>query len=117
MPDDPRPSNLVTYKETSAHEFLRTQAISGRSSSRTVVQLIDSMTQNGWDGPPVFVVEYSAEKYILDGHHRIHAARLAKILVQYRAVGIDDLPTFGYESIKQVIQAHAEAGPNRIRRR
>jgi hypothetical protein len=105
------------FEEASAYEFLRTHAISGRASTRTVVQLIDDMTENGWTGPPIVVLEHATGRYILDGHHRFLAARLAKILVRYSAVGIDDLPKFGYESIEQVIQAHAEARPNRIRLR
>ena len=101
-----------------AHEFLRTHAISGRSSSRRVRQIMESMKANGWAGPPVMAVEHEGDKYLLDGHHRTFAARMALIPVQYCLLGVEELRQyFLYDSIDQVIRAHAEAGYNRIRLR
>jgi ParB-like chromosome segregation protein Spo0J len=74
-----------------------------------------SMTRKGWSGPPVIVVEYAGDKYVLDGHHRIYAARKAGISVQYRCVNAEQLKDFGFDSVEQVVIAHAEGGYNRIR--
>lgn len=72
------------------------------------------MMEIGWGGPPIAVVEHAGEKYILDGHHRVYAARKAGILVHYR---IAELSEFGYNSIDEVVISHAESGVNRIRLR
>src|ERR1051326_6956444 len=114
MADDPKTPG-DRYPQADASQFLRTHAITGRSSSRIVSALIDSMSRIGWSGPPIAVIEYGSDRYILDGHHRVFAARHAQVLVRYRVVRIDALSRFGYHSLEQVIQAHAEAGPNQIR--
>lgn len=116
MTQDPQPAEPL-HAEAPAHSFLRTHSIAGRRSSRNVQALIDSMKQNGWSGPPVAVVLYGGEKYTLDGHHRTFAARHVGLAVRFRVVGVCDLAAFGYQSVEQVVQAHAEAGPNRIRLR
>ena len=97
-----------------AHEFRRTESLSGRASSRKVKELLHDMKKNGWIGSPIAVAEYRGEKYILNGHHRTYAARLAGIEVYYRVVAHEELPAFGYDSIVKVVQTHAEAGVNRI---
>ena len=97
-----------------AHEFLKTHSISGRTSSRLVKLLIQSLCEDGWIGAAIAVVRIGSEMYILDGHHRTVAARHAKIDVSYRLVEIDELSSFGYSSLEQVVHAHAEAGVNRL---
>ena len=106
---DPLPDAGLTAP---AHDFLRTESLAGRSSANRVRQLMASMTADGWLGPPIDVALIGADKYILNGHHRTHAARLTGTPVHYRIV---QLPAFGYASADKVITAHAEAGPNRIR--
>jgi hypothetical protein len=115
MTKDPR-KGTPSYAEAPAHEFLRTHAIGGRRSSRKVRELFDSMEYVGWDGAPIAVVEHQGEKYILDGHHRCYAARRANISVRYRLIRLEDLKVFGYDSIDQVLIAHAEVGSNKIRK-
>jgi hypothetical protein len=97
--------------EAPAHSFLKTEAISGRASSRKVVEILASMKTDGWKGPPIQVFEHGGERYILNGHHRTYAARLARIPVRYR---VANLPAFGYNSPMEVVTAHAESGHNRI---
>jgi ParB-like chromosome segregation protein Spo0J len=107
-----------SLREAPAYEFLKTHAISGRPSSRKVMQLIKSMKQRGWVGPPVTAIEQKGSKYLVDGHHRVFAARKASIAVQYRLISIEELKEdFQYDSIEQVILAHAEARNNRVRLR
>lgn len=76
------------------------------------------MKSDGWVGPPVTAIEYDGEKYLIDGHHRTYAARKSSIPVKYRIISIEELKKdFQYDSIEQVIRAHAEASNNRIRLR
>ncbi len=62
-------------------------------------------------GGPIDVVEINSEKYIINGHHRVFAARMAKIAVPYRIIPSDPATT------DWVIIANAEAGTHRIRLR
>jgi hypothetical protein len=100
--------------EAPAHEFLKTHAIAGKTSARVVKMIVASMLRDGWRGAAITVAVHGSDKYILDGHHRVFAARRANVPVRYRVVSETELERFGYESIEQVIQAHAEAGFNRI---
>ena len=100
-----------------AHDLRKTHSIRGKSDSRRVQAILAQMTQIGWDGPPIAVTEYGGEKYILDGHHRTFAARKAEVLVHYRIVSLEELTEYGYNSIEEVVRAHAESGFNRIRLR
>ena len=75
-----------------------------------------SMRAEGWIGP-IVVLEHAGEKYILDGHHRCWAARHAIIDVKHRTIDPGDVDRFGYSTVQEVVIAHAEAGPNRIRLR
>jgi len=80
--------------------------------------LIKSMKAHGWVGRPITAIEHNDDKYIIDGHHRTYAARKAFILVEYRIIDVEELrKEFQYDSVEQVIRAHAQAGHNRIRLR
>jgi hypothetical protein len=72
------------------------------------------MRSDGWSGPPVSVLEIAGELYVLDGHHRVVAARHARIDVHYRLILIDELAGYGYSSKEEVVKAYAEAGVNRL---
>jgi hypothetical protein len=100
-----------------AYEFRKTEALSGRASTRKVKALIASMTESGWNGPPIIAIEIRGKKYILNGHHRVHAARMVGIRVPAHVIAERDLLQYGYSSTDQVVAAHVEAGPNRIRLR
>jgi uncharacterized protein (DUF1015 family) len=73
------------------------------------------MRTGGWKGDPIEVVEHNGKRYIIDGHHRVEAARRAGIDVQYEIVGPSEMAKHNYKSIDEVIRAAAEAGPNRLR--
>ena len=98
-----------------AHSFVRTHSLSGRESSRLVRQYAESMRTGGWQGGPIKVVEHNGKRYVIDGHHRVEAARRAGIDVQYEIASPSEMAMRGYKSIDDVIRAASEAGPNRLR--
>jgi len=97
-----------------AHSFLRTESIRGNASAKRVAALEKNLRQEGWRGAPISAFEYEGRLYILDGHHRVIAARRAGIGVPYRLVAEDALAQFGYNSSNEVLIAYAEAPPHRL---
>jgi ParB-like chromosome segregation protein Spo0J len=73
------------------------------------------MRTGGWQGGPIKVVEHNGKRYVIDGHHRVEAARRAGIDVQYEIASPSEMAMRGYKSIDDVIRAASEAGPNRLR--
>ena len=74
------------------------------------------MRKNGWTFDPVLVVEHNGQRYVIDGHHRIEAARRAGIEVPYKIATPDEMARYNYKTIDEVLHAAAAAGPNRLRR-
>jgi ParB-like chromosome segregation protein Spo0J len=111
------PNEDEQINQAPAHDFRKTESIAGKRDSRIVQTIYDSIVEVGWKGPPIAVIEYAGEKYILDGHHRTYAARKAGIAVHYRVAELSELSAFGYNLIEEVLIAHAESGVNRIRLR
>ncbi len=112
MAEGTHDSEFAEVSEAPAHEFLKTEALKGRKSTQVILQLKVSMEKAGWQGPPIDVVLIDSGKYILNGHHRTYAALVTGTPVRYRIV---QLPALSYASSDEVVAAHAEAGPNRIR--
>ena len=96
--------------------FQRTHALSGRASSRLVRELAESMRSNGWQGKPIDVFEHNGTRYVLDGHHCLEAARRVGLDVPYRIRSEADLPQFSHRSVRELLDAAANAGRNRLRR-
>uniref|UniRef100_UPI000A06B8B6 ParB N-terminal domain-containing protein n=1 Tax=Saccharomonospora cyanea TaxID=40989 RepID=UPI000A06B8B6 len=49
------------------------------------------MKQNGWQGDPVSVAKIGDDLYVLDGHHRVAAAKRVRIDVPYRLLSDADI--------------------------
>lgn len=98
-----------------ASAFERTHGLSGNASTRNVQGLMDDMRVNGWQGKPIDVFEHNGSKYILDGHHRVEAARRVGIDVPYNSVPASNLGAHGYNTADDVIRAATEAGPVKVR--
>ena len=73
------------------------------------------MTLRGWRGDSIKVLQHNGERFILDGHHRVAAARRVGLDVPYQSVTTDKLADFGYGSIEAVLRSATEAGPIRLR--
>ena len=95
-------------------EFTPTETLSGSADTRIVNQLADSMRANGWQGDPIRVVEINGERIVVDGHHRIAAARVAGIDVPYEVV--DPASVIGpgqWSSLDDLLNDAATAGGGR----
>jgi hypothetical protein len=102
-------------KTASPGDFTRTHGLSGRASSRNVRNIAEDMKANGYQGAPIKVLEANGERFILDGHHRVQAARRAGIDVPFESISPSNLSNFGYNSVDDVIRASTEAGPVKLR--
>lgn len=74
------------------------------------------MRTSGWDGPPIRVVEANGQRYVVDGHHRLEAARRAAIDVPYEVV--DPTTVIGpgqWSSLEDIIQDANSVRGNRLR--
>ena len=112
--DEQPPRDGIEF-DAPAYDFLKTEQLKGKASTRTVASLIQSMKEFGWVGGPIDAIEIDAQKYIINGHHRVFAARIANIAVRYRIITIDQLKQYRYANTDQVLNANSEAAPHRIR--
>ena len=84
-------------------ELARTHEIGGNRSSKNVREIMDSLRDEGWKGDPISVVEHDGQKYVVDGHHRLAAAkRVGFDQIPYKKV---DLPFRGYRTLDDVLEA------------
>ncbi|MBK6693907.1 MAG: ParB N-terminal domain-containing protein [Myxococcales bacterium] len=96
--------------KASPFSFHRLHGLSGGASSRNVAKIERSMNASGWNGPPIKVFEHNGTKYVLDGHHRLAAARQARLPeVPYESIPVSELGSFGYASADDVLMAASEA--------
>ncbi|MBO9555128.1 RHS repeat-associated core domain-containing protein [Cellulomonas sp.] len=109
------PPELNSVRSAPPSAFTRTEALSGRASSRTVAEITESMRLNGWQGEPIKVVELNGEKIVVDGHHRLAAAKRAGIDVQYEVVDPSTVIGPGkWSSVDEILRDAYSVGPNRI---
>lgn len=101
-------------KSAPAHAFRRTESLRGKASARRIAAIEVLLRTGGWVLEPVDALEIRGELYILDGHHRVAAARRAGVEVVYRLAEADDLSRFRFASVEEVRVAHAEVAPNRL---
>jgi hypothetical protein len=98
--------------------FTRTEALAGRASTRTVNELAESMGGSGWQGAPIKVVVHNGQLLIVDGHHRVAAARIAGIDVPYQIVDSSSVIDPGqWSSLDDLLRDSYGVGPDRIRPR
>ncbi|MDQ0313352.1 RHS repeat-associated protein [Kitasatospora herbaricolor] len=100
--------------EADPYSLKRTESLSGNASKRNVDSLTESMKQGGWQGDPIKVAKNGDDLYILDGHHRVAAAKRAGINVPYQIVSNEDLLARYSGGIDDVISAWAEVAPDKL---
>ena len=80
------------------------------TNKQYVNRLASTFKNEGFNKGPISIVKYGGESYVVDGHHRLAAARQA---------GITEVPTielteselrelYGYDSILDVVKAHCD---------
>ena len=100
--------NVAPKTNAPASAFHRLENRSLQSPAK-IKNLAADMKANGWQGDPISVFEHGGEKYILDGHHRVAAARQAGIDVPFRSIPESELSSFGYKNLEAVLNAASEA--------
>ena len=108
-------AGIGTRGSAPAESFLRTESLSGNRASRKVAEYAESMRAGGWRGEPIKIIEHNGQRYVIDGHHRLAAARKVGIAVQYETIGPAELARRGYQSIDDVVRASSEVRPNKLR--
>jgi pretoxin HINT domain-containing protein/ParB-like nuclease family protein len=94
--------------------FRRTEALSGNASRRNVDSLAASMAEDGWQGDPISVARIGNDLYILDGHHRVAAAKRAGIDVPYRVLSDAEIRVRYRGGVDEIVADWAEVGPDRL---
>lgn len=94
----------------SPHTLERTESLEGAFSRQHVDEIADSMSRDGWSGDPIEVLEHNDRKYVINGHHRVAAAKKAGIDVQYRSLSLEEVQAYGYKDVDQVIWSAVEVG-------
>lgn len=96
-------------------DLQRTETLVGRGSQAKVDDIAASMRENGWVGDPIEVFQANGQNYIVNGHHRVAAARQAGVDVQYRVISQTELLTYYPGGVNQLVSAASEARPGRVR--
>lgn len=99
--------------EVNAGELTRLETLDRRDRP-IVEEIAASMEQHGWQGPPIVIVASEGKMYVLDGHHRVAAARMVSLKVRARGVALVDLPAFGYAGLDEVVSTAAARKPDAL---
>lgn len=76
-------------------EFTPTQVLAGPDDEALVVEIAIRMSMHGWQGQPIWVFDLlDGTKLLVDGHHRVEAARRAGIQVLYQELSDSEYLTF-----------------------
>lgn len=72
------------------------------------------MKENGWQGDPISVAKIEDDFYVLDGHHRVAAAKRAGIDVPYRVILDVEIRARYPGGADDITTAWVEVGPDRL---
>ena len=89
----------------SVRDFIPAHGIAGDGATKRVIRLAQEMKENGFQNiPAVSVISHEGKLILVDGHHRVAAARLARIDVPYEIVDETWLvANTGWSSIAEVV--------------
>lgn len=102
------------------HELQRTHSIGGNASTRNVKNLRDAMRRGefDWDQSPISVVRGpDGTQYVVDGHHRLSAARRAgldEVKVEDVTDQLNNGGFLGYPDMDDVLNSAATVGPDKL---
>jgi large repetitive protein len=66
-------------------------------------------------GEPIETFEINGQRYVINGHHRVAAAKKAGIDVNYRDLSLDELRAeYDFDGPEEVIAAWSEVAPDRL---
>jgi hypothetical protein len=101
--------------QLSPYALNRSHNICGRASSRNVAGIAESMRANGWQGGAIQAVEHNGRLYVIDGHHRLYAAKLVGL--QVVPVEVTPFrPRIGsWQSLDELLHDASVVAPDRIR--
>ncbi|MFN8444518.1 MAG: polymorphic toxin-type HINT domain-containing protein [Caldilineaceae bacterium] len=99
-----------------AGDFILSHGLSGDSATKSIIKLADEMKVNGFGNlDPIKIIEHNGQKIVVDGHHRLAAARLAKVDVPYEVVDEAWIITnTGWKSVDEVVQSAGQANGIRL---
>jgi hypothetical protein len=92
-----------------ASEFVRLEPRTLQSAQK-IEDLVVKMKVGGWQGEPISVFEHNGTKYILDGHHRVAAARALGLEVPFQTIPASRITEFNYSSVDEILAHALEAG-------
>ena len=97
------------------HSLERTHSLSGKGSSKRVDNISQSMRDNGYIGDGIDVVEHQGKRYVIDGHHRLVAAKRTGTNVKINIV--KDIPNHhsDFNSVQDVVQSAEFVGLDNLR--
>ncbi|MBX3473994.1 MAG: ParB N-terminal domain-containing protein [Planctomycetes bacterium] len=95
----------VIEEATTETKFRSTDSTYSQSSQDAIADLTSSMKCKGWVGDAIKVYEHDGVLYILDGHHRVAAAKAAGVAVTFEKVTLDEIRKFGFQTIDDLIGA------------
>ncbi|MEW1753287.1 putative T7SS-secreted protein [Streptomyces angustmyceticus] len=116
------PLGLFSCKTADPHALKPTHEISGDSSTKRVRKYRDAMRAGSfdWDQSPLSVVKGDdGITYVVDGHHRLAAARYAnveEVTVQDVTKQLKEEGFLGYKDMDDVMNSAAEYRGNRLNR-
>ncbi|WP_434588933.1 ParB N-terminal domain-containing protein [Streptomyces sp. A5-4] len=96
------------------YSLSRTEGLSGNASIKNVDKLAKDMKENGWQGDPIEVFGHGGSRYVINGHHRVAAAKRAGIEVPYTNISLERLQGYGYKGADDVVAAWANVRPDSL---
>lgn len=95
----------------------RSHSISGRASSRNVEDIAESMKKEGWTGPPIRAIEHKGKLIIIDGHHRLAAAKQVGLKnVPVEVVPFEPRPG-SWQTLEELLYDAAAVGRDKLRKK
>jgi hypothetical protein len=97
-------------------EFSLSHGLNGDSATKQIISLANEMKLNGFNNlDPIKIIEHNGQKIVVDGHHRLAAARLAKIDVPYQTVDEAWIQAnTGWRSLDEVVNSAGQANGIRL---